>query len=942
MSTLDGDRGAAVPRLHEREAALAVLARAFERAASGEAAVVLVTGSAGVGKTSVLRAASRAAADAGLTVLSATCTPLEQEYAFGAVRQLLRTLVRAEGPAAAVLELVAAAPAQGQGADGFAVLDALYWALADLADRGPLALLVDDAHWCDDPSSRWLGFLARRLEGLPVALVVTTRPSGSEALRALEAHPSSTVLELAALSPAGAAGLLADRAGTDLPDDVVHKAHTSTGGNPFYLTVLARAVRELGTTAVRGALDGQDGPLADTVRRRTVARLAELGAVVLDLARATAVLGPDARTASLAVLLGVAPADAEAAAAEAERAGVVRVDGTVAFVHPLVRAAVYEDAPELVRHDLHRQAARLLAASGPADAVDLERVAAHLLRTRAGDDLWVVESLLAGARTARRRGAPDVASRYLRRALEEAPARGAPELLLELGSAELAAGDPACVEHLTLAVQRTRDETVLVGAARLLARALSFGGAVMAAVELLQATRSRLADPDGEAALRLDLDVAATGTLDLATLRDADDVVDALSGRTVAGPLGRVLLAHRSVGLVRRGESAADAVVLAREALGDGVLFEEEGLDAPVAYFPVIALVLSDGLDEARDQLTRVLERSRSAGSATGFCLASLWRSTAALRAGDVEAAGADARVALDATASAELTVFSPYAVSFLTDVLLERGDLEEAEQLWAAPGLDADLPPVLPANCMLWSRGCLHLAQGRLRAGVRDLLESGRRQDLWRADGVGFWPWASRAALALHVLGEAGSALELAEQEVAAAQRFGAARPLGTALRARALLERGGERVRRLQEAVQVLAGSPARLELARAEVDLGVALLRTGRTAEGVELLEQGRHRAAACGATALVTSAEAELAAAGVRVRRPRADGVAALTISERRVAQLAAEGRTNREIAQALFVTPKTVETHLHHAFRKLGVTARRDLVDVPGMVPSERV
>ena len=191
-------------------------------------------------------------------------------------------------------------------------------------------------------------------------------------------------------------------------------------------------------------------------------------------------------------------------------------------------------------------------------------------------------------------------------------------------------------------------------------------------------------------------------------------------------------------------------------------------------------------------------------------------------------------------------------------------------------------------------------------------------------------WSWRSCAAAALHALGQEDEARELVADELERARRWGAARGIGIALCALGLIEGGATGERQLREAVDVLAPSPARLEHAKALIELGAALRRRNERTEARELLRQGVGLAHGCGATALVERANEELAATGARPRKILLTGLASLTASERRVAQLASEELSNKEIAQALFVTVKTVEVHLSNVYRKLEISSRRHL------------
>jgi DNA-binding NarL/FixJ family response regulator len=263
---------------------------------------------------------------------------------------------------------------------------------------------------------------------------------------------------------------------------------------------------------------------------------------------------------------------------------------------------------------------------------------------------------------------------------------------------------------------------------------------------------------------------------------------------------------------------------------------------------------------------------------------------------------------------------------------LLERGELQRASELLRDSRLEGPLPPLWQFNDVLGARGRLRLAQGRPDDALEDLLECGRRLEAWGVSNPDVLPWRSSAAFALQACGHLTEASELARGEVEASRRMGTSRSLGIALRAHALVGEEAESVARLGEAVDALARSAARVEHARALVDLGGALRRRGHTAEARRTLRRGLDAAAACGAWAIGERAREDLLASGARPRRLRSTGVDALTASERRVVDAAAGGRTNREIAQDLFVTEKTVELHLRHAYRKLGVRSRAELPD----------
>lgn len=251
---------------------------------------------------------------------------------------------------------------------------------------------------------------------------------------------------------------------------------------------------------------------------------------------------------------------------------------------------------------------------------------------------------------------------------------------------------------------------------------------------------------------------------------------------------------------------------------------------------------------------------------------------------------------------------------------LVERGELAEAEDVLCRSGVPANLSVLLEA------RGHLRAAQGRAEEALADLRAAGGRAER-QLDHPGLVPWRPAAASVLRRLGRLGEARDVADEAVLLARRFAAPRALGLALNARGLVD---DSVDTLREAVEVLAATPARLDHARATVSLGAALRRANSRTDARQILEHGMHEAHACGAAALVAHAREELTACGARPRRPATTGWDALTPSERRIVQLARDGLSNREIAQTLFVTTKTVETHLGAAYRKLGITRRTEL------------
>jgi DNA-binding NarL/FixJ family response regulator len=279
----------------------------------------------------------------------------------------------------------------------------------------------------------------------------------------------------------------------------------------------------------------------------------------------------------------------------------------------------------------------------------------------------------------------------------------------------------------------------------------------------------------------------------------------------------------------------------------------------------------------------------------------------------------------------AHLDLGRPYAAAYLAEALMEQGRLAEAE---AALDSVASLSTRPQPGHWHWllGRARLLLLQGQTEEGLEATLTCGQRLASHGLHNPALASWRSTAALALLSLDQREQAHTLAAEELELARRWGAPRALGLALRVTGLTEEDqqGQGLELLRQAVDVLAPCSARLEHTKALIDLGAALRRAGHRTQSRSYLRQGLNQAQLCSAIPLVNHALAELRATGARPRRTRLSGPDALTPSEHRVAQLAATGRSNRDIAQTLFITTHTVELHLTRAYRKLGITNRTHL------------
>ena len=926
-----------IEREHEGE----VLGASLRAAADGRGSFVLVEAAAGLGKTSLLAAAARQAEELGLRVLAARATELDRSLAFGVVRQLLDPVLRSAPAAlrrdllrgsAAACEPLLTGQAPAAAVRSPELLHALYWLVAGLAEHGSLAILIDDAQWADRRSQDLLAFLAPRIGELPVAMVVAARPSGdaSGVAERLASAPEVELLRPAPLSVEGCAALAGAELGR-VEASFASACHEATHGNPFYLRELVHA---LAADAVAPSAEAVRTLGPGTIARAVLSRVFPLSPEAVRLVRVLAVLNDGIELRHAAALAGLTPEEAAAAAAALVRAQVIADERALAFVHPIVRAAIQADLTVAERTALNAAAARRLAAE-PGGA---ERALPYLLETEPAGDPDVVAALREGARAGAARAGGEIAVRCLRRALEEPPEPGERAAVLrELGAAEHDVGDPAALARLQEAMAAAGDPRERALTALPYGRSLMAAARVADAVAVLDEAAAALEDDD-ELVSELRAELSGAALLDHGAAREALDRMEEVA--EAPAPAGRASAAHRATlgnlswWLALQGADARRAGELAERAVADGVLLRAAGTSAPTLHYAANVLVAADRFDAAAEVLDAALDEARRSGSAIGFAVTATTRSLLAFRLGRLEDAEAEARAAVDTARLHGWLEGLPMAPAFLVDALIELGRLDDAVAELAAGGLEGELPDgalVLPA---LAARGRLRIALGDPEAGVADLLEVGARAERAGVLSTAGPPtFRAYAAPALAGLGDRDTARRLAAEEVATGRAWGAPRGLGVALRVEGTVLDGEQAVARLREAVEILAATPARLEHARAQADLGAALRRSGEPAEARTPLTEALAVAQELGAVPLVERIEYELGATGAR--RKRADrytlsGPDALTPSERRVAQMAVDGLTNREIAQALFLTRKTIEMHLHNAYGKLGIASRAEL------------
>jgi DNA-binding CsgD family transcriptional regulator len=944
--------GAAVSGpLLERSSELARIESALAGARDGAGRFVVVEGPAGIGKTELLAAARTVAADGGMRVLRSRGTELERDFAFGVARQLFEPplaeaselermdlLQAAAGVAAGFLGLPGATAAAGPRPSGvdpsFAILHGLYWLCANLAAARPLCVVVDDAHWADVPSLRYLAFLLTRLDELSVALLVASRPreagTDNELLAAMTTEPSAEVISLPPLTRTAVARLVESRLAAAPDPDFVEACVRATRGTPFLVRELVDALSEEGTLPTAEAARQVERIRGRTVGRSVRLRLRRLPDHAGQLARALAILEQSDlhQAARLADLDEVEAADAAELLATA---GILEPGRPLTFVHPIVRSGLYAELSSAERAQGHWRAARLFAEQ----AVAYERVAEHLLVSEPAGDGWVVDRLVEAARAAGNQGAPESEVAFLRRALAEPPPpTDRWGLLLDLGMAEAAAGLADWREHLQGAVDSAPDAAAAAEAAMVLGLALSRTQRFVEAVEVLDRASSSLGSRHSELALLLETAAVVPGLSDPITAPPAALRGRMLRERAADHPAPPPeLLAVAAFTSVLTNEPAEIGAEFASRALQAGVGAPPGSEDRPWFSFgfsqTIFSLLWTERYTQLRPLLDAAIAQARATGDSTRLAVGLATRGWLALRRGELSSAEADTRTALAATKLPAPPIYRVLNGAVLVNALVDQGELDAAEQALAPLDSEAEGGSLVAAD-VRFARGGLRIAQGRVSEGLEDYLAVGARLTRALVTCPSYLPWRSAAALALLALGKREQAERLAQEELELARAFAAPGSLGVAMRAAGVVA-GGERGEGLlRESIDAFEHGDARLERARALADLGALLRRRNRRAEARDPLREALDAAHRAGARPLAAQAETELRATGARPRRIVLTGLDSLTASERRIAELAAQQHTNREIAQTLFITTRTVEGHLTSVFRKLRLHSRDEL------------
>lgn len=888
-------------------------------AGSGRGGLITITGPPGAGRSALLRDAGMRARSRGVRVLEARATTLDRESGLGLVRRVLLPLIEGDpdllvgGPAAWAGPLFA--PVQAE-VDHLAVSQGLIAVLGRASESGPLLVVLDDVHLADRASVRVLAEVARAAAELPLALLVSVadgRTGGG--LAALAATGSSVTIDR--LDRPAVAELAAQVLGSPLPDDLLATLDTATGGLPAVLVPVLETLGGGGADAARLTADeiARVAPLA--LPAAVDERLDGVSAAARALALAAAVVGVEGRSDVVAAAAGIDPSAVAPLAAELADAGLLLPGPRLAWALPLLARAARDLVPAGRAGLLAIGAARAMAEAGDPP----EQVASLLVGAPAVGEPWAVIALAGAATEAEWRGAPEVAKELWARQLEEPmDTFGRGWATAAVARAEMHLGDPAGAVRLD-GLAPLVDDPGLRSRVRFAAgraflwnadahrSATSFGAAAADAWAAGEDEVARRA----EAGALLSCSIGGLGDDRVGRLARAlpSDDGTASSSSVVCARAMAALVAHRDAGDVR---------ALARRGSGDPRLYELPTSDFTALTAAAFCLVATGAAAEAVAILDQVIAIAHQIGQLSTVGTVSASRAGALLSTGRVSDALDSAEGALGAPHT--WPIERPSAAAALAEVHRLHGDLDRAAGALAehpvgpgeAPLRTAELQWLVVAARVALDRG----SPAEARSFAERALAGGGLGAVLGADLV--------LAQALVADGAAEEAVEVLHGAVGGAPWRSLAAQGSHAVLAGRL---AGD-LDQVRGGIDLLRSGTSPIGLVDGLTALGHELLRVGSRAPAREAFREALGLADAMGTKGQASVAIDGLRLAGGRPRRQALVGAGSLTPGEERICRLVAAGRSNREVAEALFVSRKTVEYHLGNAYGKLGITRREQL------------
>ncbi|MFI0215809.1 ATP-binding protein [Streptomyces lydicus] len=940
--------GGSTMTLVGRKEETTVLRRMFADVQCGRGGVIIVTGSAALGKTGMLHAAAEHALQSGARWLSATACSSEQALPLGVMSQLLRSApldAPATRRAEQLLREGAVPAADGpDAAEGRSarIHQGLCEVLLTLAAETPLVITVDDVHQADTASMRCLSHLTRRLRSARIMVVLSKQLEAEPDLTPytdMSREPHVGHLGLRPLTESDVAALLGRRFDDAAARRLAPAVLAVSGGNPLLATVLADATgsARAGRTG-RATVPGE--PVVDEMFRQAVLTCLRRGdAKTGRVARALAVLDDAWSFDVLCRALDIDTLCAERAVRILEAAGLL-VGGR--FRHPAMRSATLDGMPAEERTRLHRRCARLLHDTG-SPALDIAR---QLIGAGGAPDPEAVPVLREAAEQALAGDDAATAIRCLelahRAALDN---RQHVAVIADLARAELRVNLPAATRHLRSLLAPARDpQQRSAGVLAVIRRHLLWSVEERQAVEALRAPGPSGGTEDRQLAAERHLSRVWLGCTFPSLVKDlpacpAEPAPDGSTPATIA--LNPELLAATLLSTALRDEDGKDVVADAEHILQNSALSDHT---FEMLAFAILALFHSDRLDKAAVWCRSLQAQAVARRAPTWQAVFAALQAQIALRQGELSAAEEHARAALRLIPR---RIWGPFG--FLASSAVALACTAMGKDTEAADQLSGPLPETafdsLYGLYHLHARGQHHFANNRLQAALGDFLACGELMTDWGVDVPTLVPWRSAAAEVLIQLGDRARARELLDEQLARPRANGP-RLRGTTLRLLAATVELQRRPALLTEAVEELQSAHNPYELARALADLGDAHRALGAAGRARMVSRQAWNAARHCQAEPLLRRLKptggAEEVDRPLRVQAGPAD-IASLSSAERRVATLATLGYTNREISRKLHITVSTVEQHLTRVYRKLNVRHRTEIPsDLDLVVDSRRV
>jgi len=933
---------APVPGIRGRAAEIAVLGDAVDRVVSGRPAVVLIEGEAGIGKTRLLAGVLEDARGRGMQVAAGRAEELERTRPFGLVAAAFGCVRSSPDPRRAAIAALLATRGGDRGpitvtSDPglrFRAVDAFADLAEELALAGPLVIGVDDLQWADPSSLLTLAAVSRRLAYLPVALIGCLRPSPRipelDRLAGLLLDAGGRILAVRGLTEGAVAELVAEAVAA-VPGPGLLAGISGAAGNPLFVTELLGALAQEGAIETAGGrAEVAEVTLPPTLRLTILRRLSFLPGDTLQALRAASILGSSFTVTELSVTMARPALELSVVLAEGIAGRVLEEYGAVIrFRHDLIRDAIYEDLPLSVRRGLHREAGQRLAQTG-APAL---QVAEHLARGSGQGDAEAIGWLTRAAREAAARS-PDIAASLLERAAGlMAPADpGRDRLLAERASSLMVSGRNAdALAACRSLLDRDLDPQVDGHVRICLGRALLAQGQVRDALQELEQAGSSPALPGAErAAARAwagfarvslgDLDGAAASAEQARSAAAA--AADHLTVSVAMTTLARV---SESRGHLRDALQITDeAMHLADESPG------RLGHRYPIRATRGHILIELGRPEEARSALGAGMRISEEIGVRWPLLLYQGFLALERFITGEWDDAIAELEASFELADEIQTVVARAHGI--LSLISLHRNDLSRAEEAAGAAARDlARWGPGYLTTWAAWPRALIQEAGGELGQALATM--------------TGAWDTCARLGLALDypavgadlvrlalASGDIGRARDASAAVTEVAARNEVPWMTGAALRCRGLIEDDAEI---LQAAAGACAGGSRPLGLALACEDAGAAFARQGRLDRARPLLDQALGIYERLGAARDLARAEATLREAGIRrgrrgTRGRPQIGWASLTPAEHAVAGLVAEGLSNPQIGERLYISRRTVQTHLAHMFAKLDIATRAQL------------